>query len=62
MVYNTYDEFKCSEEKAHIKLFMSNHLQADNMPSAPLVLIMFPVESEPVEDCSNKIGQIQDMA
>lgn len=30
-------------------------LQADNMPSAPLVLIMFPLESESVADCSNKI-------
>lgn len=25
------------------------------MPSVPLVLIMFPLESESVEDCSNKI-------
>lgn len=32
-----------------------SNLQADNMPSAPLVLITFPLESESVEDCSNKI-------
>lgn len=41
-------------KKGLTKMCISSHLQADNMPSAPLVLIMFPLESESVEDCSNK--------
>lgn len=50
-------------EKGLTKMCISSHLQAETTPSAPLVLIMFPLESESVEDCSNKTGsQSLDMA
>lgn len=42
-------------KKGLMKVCTYSNLQADNMPSAPLVLVTFPLESESVEDCSNKI-------